>query len=361
MQAFLKSVQNSTNVGTSAAVQQHLNVSVENKIAANNVFYGHTTPGKEDFGQWQKEFDDRADRLGWDDKMYVMQYLTSWGGPAKAHLRAMQSMVEFTSQSRMFVDDRKALVAWASKLYGASADSFVINFGNLDVQGRNEAITPCYFRSLAEKQRFFKIHHDFLSKQITPLITFLHESEMRLHDDEVAFTDADSLVVRHRRREVLQCFPGAKCLIAHPAFRNLMACWRVEDKQEGFRVASAANWEQYMKLEQWVDVNFRIPDGMYHKEARLEAYKRDEWFTKANLRGKAGFKAIGDMMQRLRMIDDRIRGALTIYNTRSIAAVELEDAMEEAQIDKIETGKKKFKKRGKHVQIAEIDSDDGED
>ena len=61
------------------------------------------------------------------------------------------------------------------------------------------------------------------------------------------------------------------------------------------------------------------------------------------------------------MIDDRIRGALTIYNTRSIAAVELEDAMEEAQIDKIETGKKKFKKRGKHVRIAEIHSDDGED
>ena len=262
----------------------------------------------------------------------------------------------------MFVDDRKALVAWASKLYGASADSFVVNFRNLDVQGKNEAITPCYFRSLAEKQRFFKIHHEFLSKQITPPITFLHDGEMRIHDDEVTFTDADTLIVGHRRREVLQRFPEAQRLIAHPAFRNLIASWRVEDKQEGFRVASAANWEQYMKLEQWVDVNFRIPDGMYHKEARLEAYKvRDEWFSKVNLRGKAGFKAIGDMLQRLRMIDDRIRGALTIYNTRSVAAVELEDTMEDAQIDKIDLGKKKFKKRGKHVRIAEVGSQDEED
>lgn len=358
LKAFLSSVQNSSHNGTAAAVHQHMNVSVENKIAASNVFYGYTTPGKEDFGLWQKEFDDRAARLGWNDRMYVMQYITAWGGPAKAHLRAMQSMVEFTSQARMFVDDRKALVAWASKLYGASADSFVVNFRDLDVQGRNEAITPCYFRSLAEKQRFFKIHHEFLSKQITPLITFLHEGEMRIHDDEVSFTDADSLIVGHRRREVLQRFPEAQRLIAHPAFRNLIASWRVEDKQEGFRVASAANWEQYMKLEQWVDVNFRIPDGMYHKEARLEAYKvRDEWFSKVNLRGKAGFKAIGDMLQRLRMIDDRIRGALTIYNTRSVAAVEMEDA----QIDKVDLGKKKFKKRGKHVRIAEVDSHDEEE
>ena len=70
-------------------------------------------------------------------------------------------------------------------------------------------------------------------------------------------------------------------MIAHPTFRNLLARWRVEDKQDGFSVASKANWEQYMKVEQWVDVNFRIPDGMYHQEARLEAYKvRDEWFTK---------------------------------------------------------------------------------
>ena len=64
LQVFLKSLQNSTHVGTSMAVQQHVNVSVENKIAANNVFFGHSTPGKEDFGIWQKEFDDRAERLG---------------------------------------------------------------------------------------------------------------------------------------------------------------------------------------------------------------------------------------------------------------------------------------------------------
>ena len=61
------------------------------------------------------------------------------------------------------------------------------------------------------------------------------------------------------------------------------------------------------------------------------------------------------------MIDDRIRGALTIYNTRSVAAVEFEDAAEDTQIDKVEAGKKKFKKRGKQVRIAEIDSDDEED
>ena len=166
----------------------------------------------------------------------------------------------------------------------------------------------------------------------------------------------------NRRREALQRFAGAKRLIAHPTFRDMLARWRVEDKQEGFRVASRANWEQYMKVEQWVDVNFQIPDGMYHQEARLEAYKvRDEWFTKANLRGKAGFKAIGDMLQKLRMIDDRIRGALTIYNMRSVAAVELEDAAEKAHIDKIEAGKKKLKKRGKHVRIAEVGSDDEKD
>ena len=126
-----------------------------------------------------------------------------------------------------------------------------------------------------------------------------------------------------RKQEILRHFSDAHWAVDDPEFLDLLATWRVQDKQLGFDVTPPAEWERLVLTQQWVDACYKIPDGMYQPKAREEAYKeRDRVFRKATMFGKIGRKAIDDLIQKLHIIDDRVRGAATIFNTRAILAIE---------------------------------------
>ena len=56
-----------------------------------------------------------------------------------------------------------------------------------------------------------------------------------------------------------------------------------------------------------------------------------------------------EMVQKLHLIDDRVRGAALIFNTKTILAIETDQPQEEASIAKITAGKGKGKKPKKKV------------
>ena len=355
---YVRAIPQQTAQAVSTAWTHQQYVTLETNLAATNMFHGHTAPGKEDFATWQQEFDDRADRLRWSNRLYVMHYIASWEGPAKKALIAHRAAVEFTSAARMFIDDKEALVDWASRLYGAKGAAFVCNFRDLDVQLKGEKFLTWYYRSTAEKQRFLKVHRDYLLSQITTKLRFLKPGRSPRREGDEEFSRDDDDVMTRRKQELLRLFPDAHWAVEDPEFVDMLATWRVQDKQVGFDETPPAEWERHVLTQQWIDACYKIPDGMFTAKAREEAYKvRDRVFRTVTLAGKAGRKAIDDMIQKLHLIDDRIRGAATIFNTRAILAIEQSQA-EEAGVHKISAGKDKKIKKKRRSGIAEV-SDQG--
>ena len=351
---YVRALPQQTAQAVSTAWTEQQCITLETNLAATNMFHGHTTPGKEDFATWQQEFDDRAARLRWSDRFYVMHYIASWEGPAKKALIAHRAAVEFTSAARMFIDDREALVDWASRLYGAKGASFVCNFRDLDVQLKGEKFLTWYYRSTAEKQRFLKVHREYLLSQITTQLRFLKPGRSPRREGDEEFGRDDDDVMSRRKQELLRLFPDAHWAVEDPEFLDLLATWRVQDKQVGFDGTPPAEWERHVLTQQWIDACYKIPDGMHASKAREEAYKlRDRVFRTVTLVGKAGRKAIDDMIQKLHLIDDRVRGAATIFNTRTILAVEQSQA-EEAGVHKISVGKDGKLKKKRRTGVAEV-------
>ena len=354
---YVRALPQQTAHAVSTAWTEQQYVTLERNLAATNMFHGHTTPGKEDFAIWQQEFDDRAARLRWSDRFYVMHYIASWEGPAKKALIAHRAAVEYTSAARMFVDDKEALVDWASRLYGAKGASFVCNFRDLDVQMKGEKFLTWYYRSTAEKQRFLKVHREYLLSQITTQLRFLKPGRSSRREGDEEFGRDDDDVMSRRKQELLRLFPDAHWAVEDPEFLDLMATWRVQDKQVGFDETPPAEWERHVLTQQWIDACYKIPVGMHATKAREEAYKeRDRVFRTVTLSGKIGRKAIDNMIQKLHLIDDRVRGAATIFNTRAILAVE-QDRAEEAGVHKISAGKDKKLRKKRRPGVAEITED----
>ena len=59
---------------TASVVQRTTNVSVENQIASDNLFHGDTRSSKKDYDAWKYDFDQRALRLQWEDRLYIAQF-----------------------------------------------------------------------------------------------------------------------------------------------------------------------------------------------------------------------------------------------------------------------------------------------
>ena len=308
----------------------------EHIISTSVRFTGDTKAGTTEYAIFRSNFIRRAEKLRWSDRDKCQNWCQAWEDKA---LRVLQAKMQSTrgEASRMFEDDWETLLRWSDEQYTLAGANYHINFKSLLEQRSKETYTDYTNRITATLTTFLDNHKAYLLDQMMVQHRFLEKGLEPAKLGEVAWTEADDEKINQR----YAALPGP----GRPS-PDLLRRWLIEDRNTQPPGARETTWGQITITLLWTAICFPVMDGMRSTAARRDAYrKRDECYTKADLRTKAGQSAI-DALKLFVASKEAEADNLQTINNKHLAKINAARGDGDVQIDKVNGQQRRQKKNG---------------